>query len=298
MAADELDELYRLPPEDFTAARSRLVKAARSRGEADRAAQIAAARKPTTAAWLVNSLVHRDAHVVDRLGELGDRLHAAHRAADGDRIRELSAEHRRLVAELAESALTAVAAPSAAVRDDVTATLHAAVADAAVRARLGRLTRAERWSGFGEFGDSAPIVAAATSVPDDGAPAAGHRRRAEPAPDEAAATTSEQSAATDAARAAVARAERIRADLDTQVGERRAELAAARLAHDDARSRLEQAGARLQAAENAHAEAVAAHQDAAAELRSAKNRLAAVQRTGRRAVSGTGKTPRQDDPDG
>lgn len=253
MAADELDELYRLPPEDFTAARSRLVKAARSRGEADRAAQIAAARKPTTAAWLVNSLVHRDAHVVDRLGELGDRLHAAHRAADGDRIRELSAEHRRLVAELAESALTAVAAP---------------------------------------------IVAAATSVPDDGAPAAGHRRRAEPAPDEAAATTSEQSAATDAARAAVARAERIRADLDTQVGERRAELAAARLAHDDARSRLEQAGARLQAAENAHAEAVAAHQDAAAELRSAKKRLAAVQRTGRRAVSGTGKTPRQDDPDG
>ncbi|MHC9292986.1 hypothetical protein ACRCUN_10990 [Mycobacterium sp. LTG2003] len=48
--------------------------------------------------------------------------------------------------------------PTAALRDDVTGTLQAAVADPEVAARLGRLSKAEEWSGFGDFGASATVV--------------------------------------------------------------------------------------------------------------------------------------------
>ena len=43
-------------------------------------------------------------------------------------------------------------------RDDVTGTLQAAIADPEVAGRLGRLEKAEQWSGFGDFGLSAEVV--------------------------------------------------------------------------------------------------------------------------------------------
>ena len=49
--ADELDELYEVKPEEFTALRTKLAAAAKQRGDGDTAKQITAARKPTTAAW-------------------------------------------------------------------------------------------------------------------------------------------------------------------------------------------------------------------------------------------------------
>ena len=78
---------------------------------------------------------------------------------DGDRIRALSAEQRRLVDDVARAAFeeAELADPSAALRDDVTGTLQAAIADPDVASRLGRLTKAEQWSGFGEFGDTAMV---------------------------------------------------------------------------------------------------------------------------------------------
>ena len=56
--------------------------------------------------------------------------------------------------------------PSAAQRDDITGTLQAAIADPDVAARIGRLTKPERWSGFAEFGDSTAVFA--TRPPADG----------------------------------------------------------------------------------------------------------------------------------
>ena len=157
--ADELDELYEVKPEEFTARRTEFAAAAKQRGEADTAKQVSAARKPTTAAWVVNRLALRDQDVRTRLAGLGERLRDAHTAMDGDRIRELSAEQRRLVDDVTRAAFeeAELADPSAALRDDVTGTLQAAVADPDVASRLGRLTKAERWSGFGEFGDTAMV---------------------------------------------------------------------------------------------------------------------------------------------
>src|SRR2546423_4882633 len=157
--ADELDKLYEVKPEEFTALRTKFGAAAKQHGDADAAKQILAARKPTTAAWVVNRLAIRDQDMRSRLAGLGERLRDAHTAMDGDRIRELSAEQRRLVDDVTRAAFeeAELADPSAALRDDVTGTLQAAIADPDVALRLGRLTKAEQWSGFGEFGDTAMV---------------------------------------------------------------------------------------------------------------------------------------------
>src|SRR5688500_12961883 len=99
MADDELEELYRARPEEFTGLRSELATAAKRRGDAVAAKKISAARKPTTAAWIVNQLAHDDEGMRPRLTDLGERLRAAHAAMDGDRIRELTKEQRTLVDE-------------------------------------------------------------------------------------------------------------------------------------------------------------------------------------------------------
>jgi hypothetical protein len=155
-----LDELYGLPPEEFTARRKELVAAARKRGDADGARLIGAARRPTAAAWVVNLLVRRDDTARRRLSDLGDELRAAHAAMDGLRIRESTAAQRKLIDALVRAGFTAAgqAEPPAALRDDVTATLQAAVADPDVAARLGRLTTAERWSGFADFGTTSAVA--------------------------------------------------------------------------------------------------------------------------------------------
>lgn len=157
MSDDELDALYSVKPDGFTALRRKLTDAAKQRGEAAAAKQISATRKPTTAAWIVNLLVLQHKEIKQRLSDLGDRLRAAHAAMDGDRIRRLSAEQRHLVDELIHVAFQTadVKNPSAAMREDVTGTLQAAIADADIRAELGRLSKAEWWSGFGGFGTAA-----------------------------------------------------------------------------------------------------------------------------------------------
>src|SRR6202171_272226 len=171
---DELDELYEVKQDEFTALRTKLAAAAKQRGDTDSAKQISAARKPTTAAWVVNRLALRDRDIRTRLSGLGERLKGAHSAMDGDRIRALSAEQRRLVDDVARVAFeeAELADPSAALRDDVTGTLQAAIADPGVASRLGRLTKAERWSGFGEFGDTATVFTVAR----------GGKEKAEPEP--------------------------------------------------------------------------------------------------------------------
>jgi chromosome segregation ATPase len=266
MADDQLDDLYAAKPEDFTALRTELATAAKKRGEADAAKRISAARKPTTAAWIVNLLALRNADAKRRLADLGDQLREAHAAMDGERIRGLSSGQRRLVDELARAAFEEadVADPSAALRDDVTGTLQAAIADPDVAARLGRLTKAERWSGFGELGDTAVVFTAtrggkakkeiAQQKPGDDKDDAARRQREE-------------------ARAAVAAAERAKADADAAMAGLQADLATARLRRVDARSRLEDAERGLAAAEDAYDRAKQAGRDAAAAVKEAKAKL-------------------------
>lgn len=165
---DDLDTLYGLRPEEFTALRNELAAAAKKRGDVLAAKAIAAARRPTTAAWVVNRLALSDATVRPKLTNMHDALRAAHAAMDGQRIRELSTAQRLLVQDLTRAGFAAAELPdpTAALRDDVTGTLQAAIADPEVTERLGRLSRAEEWSGFGDFGASSTVITRAR--PDSG----------------------------------------------------------------------------------------------------------------------------------
>lgn len=274
----ELDELYAAAPEDFTALRARLAAAAKKSGDTAAAKRIGAARKPTAAAGVVNRLVHSDATVTSRVAELGERLRAAHAAMDGDQIRLLSAEQRHLVGELSPAAFAAagVSRPSAALRDDVTATLQAAIADPDVTAQLGRLTKAEQWSGFAGFGDSAPVTGAAKPARK---PAAKQARKpaakpaATPRKADAAAAAAAEREQRDRARAVLAVAEKAKAEADDALAERQTDLATARLRHQDARARLEKAEAALVAAQDAYDEAKRASREAGDVVKAARDRL-------------------------
>ena len=277
MATDELDELFRVRPEEFTALRTKLATAAKKRGDAAAAKGISAARRPTTAAWVVNLLVHSNGDVKTSLADLGERLRQAHAAMDGDAIRELSAEQRSLVDELARAAFEGaeVTNPSTALREDVTATLQAAVADPDVAARLGRLSKAEQWSGFGDFGVSTAVFTAARGGSARPKPPKRDEPVSAPPKDDDAGPAREQ----EEAKSALVTAERAKADADDELTDRQTDLAVARMRRDEMRRRLDDAERGLSAAEDAYSGAKQAGRDAAERVKEARARLKQLQRT-------------------
>jgi hypothetical protein len=147
--ADATAELYRLDPDEFMPRRQDLAARAREAGQPAVAKQIAALRKPTRSAWVVNRLVRTEPGTTQRLTALAAELRDAERAMDGARIRELSAARRRLVDDLTVQALSVLAAPPAALREEVMATFDSALANPEIAASLGTLVRAAHWAGFG-----------------------------------------------------------------------------------------------------------------------------------------------------
>jgi hypothetical protein len=145
-------ELYAADPGEFTGRRADLVAAARAAGDPATARQIAALRKPTRSAWLINQLVRDDPGVPGRLGRLGDELRAAAESLDAARIRESSRARQRLLAELVGQALRLAGPqpPGAGVREELTATFSAALADPEVARQLaaGSLVRPVRQDGL------------------------------------------------------------------------------------------------------------------------------------------------------
>jgi hypothetical protein len=213
-------ELYDADPDGFTPRRQELAERARDAGEPAVAKQISALRKPTRSAWVVNRLVRSDPGVRSRLDAMAADLGEA---ADGARIRELTTARSRLVDELTRAALAGLAAPAAALREEVTATFDAAIADPEVAGRLGTLVRAEKYAGFGPGSfTAAPPAPAPVTKPRDPAAAAAEReaRRQQKI------TTAERDLAeADSALESALAAER---DLEDTVRGLEAELAAAR----------------------------------------------------------------------
>jgi hypothetical protein len=270
-AEDDIDRLYGVKPEDFTALRTELAAAAKKRGDAEGAKRIAAARRPTTAAWVVNALVRNDDSARLRLADLGERLRAAHASMDGARIRELSAAQRKLIDELVRIGFgaTGLTDPTAALRDDVTGTLQAAIADPEIAAQLGTLAKAERWSGFGEFGAASAVVAERRTD----APAPKVREPAAtpgPTPAEARAARKRRAAAA----AGVQAAQAARADAVEAVGDRLAEMKSARRRYEKLLESLGVAERELNAADAEHAAAETSARRAADALAAAKAELA------------------------
>jgi hypothetical protein len=186
-------ELYSSGPEEFVERRGVLVAQARAAGEASAAKQIAALRKPTRSAWVINQLVRSAPAVSDQLAELGDEFRAAQRSGDGAAIRQLSVRRRRLLDNLARQAFTVSGqdSPPAALKDEVTATLGAALADPqfAEQLQAGTLERAVHRDGLGL--DTGPALTLLPSPSDAARPSGTARPSAAkgmPAPARAAAS--------------------------------------------------------------------------------------------------------------
>jgi hypothetical protein len=153
---DAVDELYSSDPGEFVERRTALVARARAAGQAQAAKQIAGLRKPTRSAWIINQLVRAEPGVASELASLGEELRAAQSSLDGEALRELSRRRRELVESLTRQAFTVSGqqAPAAGIRDEVTATFGAALADPQVAGLLatGALDRAAYSEGFAAVG--------------------------------------------------------------------------------------------------------------------------------------------------
>jgi hypothetical protein len=154
------DDLYALPPDEFTRARNERAKALRKEGKREEADAVKELRKPTVAAWALNQLARRRAKGVERLLAAGEELRAAQEEllAGGDRKAFQSAATKErdevagLTDEAAELAAEAGERPTPALREKISETLHAAALDEETgeELRAGRLVR-ER-AAIGGFG--------------------------------------------------------------------------------------------------------------------------------------------------
>ena len=147
------DELYALPPEEFTAVRNAFAKAA-GNGALTKANK--ALRNQTVSAHAVNQVVRNSPDEIDALLALGDELRDAMTRGKGD-VRRMTEQRRELVSSLVSADLPAN------IRDDVTATLEAATADPQLgeAVRSGRLVKPLRFAGFGAMPDLGDAVATA-----------------------------------------------------------------------------------------------------------------------------------------
>lgn len=146
-------ELYSLPPAAFTAARNgraqelKLVDAALAK-------TVAALRKPSPAAWLVNLLARHDDDGLESLLHLGEEMRQAQEQFDRNALRKLGGDRRAAVAVLARAGAGLAEGfghpPTPAVVGEVEQTLLAATAGAAAAAAVssGLLVRALTTVGF------------------------------------------------------------------------------------------------------------------------------------------------------
>src|SRR6185437_16571808 len=166
---DAVAELYGVAPHEFVARRAALAAQARGAGDLPAAKQIAALRKPTQSAWIVNQLARSVPAAGTQLAELGADLRKAQRTLDGTAIRELSVRRRELIDDLTRQAFAAVGqpVPPAALRDEVTTTLAAVVADPEVAGQFeaGAMARAARSDGFGAPGPLLTVVGPSEAAP-------------------------------------------------------------------------------------------------------------------------------------
>ncbi|CAM5586404.1 hypothetical protein [Streptomyces aurantiogriseus] len=143
-----VDELYALPPAEFTAARDARVAEARRAKDTAAARTIAGLRRPTLAAWVSNLFVRERPKEVEKLLALGETLREAHRTLDAARLREAGSRQHKVIDALAREAAglarQAGHPVSEAVRHEVEQIFHAALGspDIAAQWSAGRLEKA------------------------------------------------------------------------------------------------------------------------------------------------------------
>ena len=267
---DLIRRLYEAPPDGFVAARSAAIEEAKKAGERETAKRLAALRKPTVAAWVVNLLALRRPELIDELVELSTALRAAQRGLDGAQLRELSDQRRQVVSALVRQARQLAVAEDPGMAGaklplgEVEATLTAAMAepDVAQQVRTGRLLRAAAYAGFGEVPRPRLRLVTDEDVPardDDGEVRETEDQEEEDQEEEVRVTAREKAAA-----------DRRRRELEERRRALRRDLTAARAAESRADEQLERA-------ESAERDAGHAVEDLDAELAELERRRTEAQ---------------------
>jgi hypothetical protein len=154
----EIDRLYELPLEEFTAERNALARRLKSEGDNEAAEQVAALAKPSLPVWAINQLAREEKARMRTLLDAGARLRKAQERAlsggDPDALRTAQAEEREAIRDLAQRAgaiLEGVGRPpSRTILERIRSTLAAAALAEPARGTLkaGRLTDELQVSGF------------------------------------------------------------------------------------------------------------------------------------------------------
>ncbi len=183
------EELYGVPPQDFTRVRDERADEARAAGNRELAASIKRLRRPTMSAWAVNTLVRRRPEEIEDLLALGGRLRDAQTRHRGPELRELDRQRKQMLATLSRQARELAAEAGQRLSDaaeaEVLQTLHTALVDpaAAHTVRSGRMSAPLSYSGLGPLGAVAPDESPVAVV--TAHPSARRTLAAVPAPEEA-----------------------------------------------------------------------------------------------------------------
>ena len=275
------DELYGLPPGEFTEARDALVKRLRADEERELANQVKGLRRPTVAAWALNQLVRNRRKDVGALLAAGEELREAQEqlVGGGDRsaFQRAAAKERELVAKLARDAASLAAeagvGSSQGLEEKLISTLHAAALDEETAAELGAgrvLRERQAVAGFGGGFDVAPAPSK---------PAPKRAKQAKP-PKEDAAKKERAAAAEAKAREelSAARLEERKAGRERDTAAKAAARAAERARKAEERAaetarRLDEAREELEAAQDQERAATERHESAVAAVAAAEKKL-------------------------
>ncbi|HEX4217383.1 MAG TPA: hypothetical protein VHZ02_03385 [Acidimicrobiales bacterium] len=148
-------ELYGLPPDQFIDARNARAAEIQKSGDHGLAVAVKRLRRPTSSAWLVNTLVRDHPGDVQRLLDLGPAMRNAQDTFDAKELRRLSGDRRTLIAALVGDARRSSGQRGqtigAGAWRDLEATLEAAIVDseAGAAVRKGCLTTPLHYAGLG-----------------------------------------------------------------------------------------------------------------------------------------------------
>lgn len=154
----QIDELFQLAPDEFTAARNALAKTLTG----DAARDVKALKKPSAVAWAVNQLFWKARPLYDALMKAGHALRAAQIAAlkgkKGD-VRATTEKHRRAVADAVKRAQQIAAQAGVNPSTDHLARMLEALSLASAPAEnTGRFTEVVLPSGFDALAGVKPVT--------------------------------------------------------------------------------------------------------------------------------------------
>jgi len=153
-AMTRADELYALPPEEFTAARNALAKELRAAGDKDGAAVVAKLKRPSVGAWALDQVAREQPELIEAVLDAGAALLEASEAAaagDASGLRPATSTERTAAQAVAKATKPHLGARGDALVPALLATLRAAALDddIADQLRRGTLATEHEQAGFG-----------------------------------------------------------------------------------------------------------------------------------------------------